>query len=42
MWGGRLGITMSTNDVGGLSGPATVTFAIHGGRGKRHQHLLGC
>jgi hypothetical protein len=28
------GITMSTNDVGGLSGPATVTFAIHGGRGN--------
>jgi hypothetical protein len=28
------GITTSTNDVGGLSGPATVTFAIHGGRGN--------
>jgi hypothetical protein len=28
------GITTSTNDVGGLSGPATVTFTIHGGRGN--------
>jgi hypothetical protein len=28
------GITSSTNDVGGLSGPATVTFSIHGGRGN--------
>jgi hypothetical protein len=28
------GITTSTNDVGGLSGPATVTFSIHGGRGN--------
>ena len=26
------GITASTNDVGGLGGPVTVTFAIHGGR----------
>ena len=24
----------STNDVGGLGGPATVTFTIHGGRGN--------
>ena len=28
------GITTSTNDVGGLSGPATVTFTIHGGPGN--------
>ena len=28
------GITTSTNDVGGLSGPATVTFSIHGGPGN--------
>ena len=25
------GVTTSTNDVGGLGGPATVTFAMHGG-----------
>jgi hypothetical protein len=26
------GIVTSTNDVGGLAGPATVTFSVHGGR----------